>query len=121
MLVCDATRAAYVRVLAPVPGWPFGGGGEPGSEAGRVTRNLLGDRSVLVGAGVEWDSPGGKDRFALARAPVDDVRTPERTNEWALSPLGVWGLDRVRLPADLTILAKLACALSRARAVPVAA
>ncbi len=72
-------------------------------------------------AGVEWDSPGGKDRFALARAPVDDIRTPERTNEWALSPLGVWGLDRVRLHANLTILAKLACALSRARAVPVAA
>jgi hypothetical protein len=31
------------------------------------------------------------------------------------------GLDRVRLHADLTILAKLACALSRARAVPLAA
>jgi hypothetical protein len=38
-------------------------------------------------------------------------------NEWALSPLRVRGLDRVRLHADLTILAKLACALSRARAV----
>jgi transposase len=42
-------------------------------------------------------------------------------NEWALSPLRVRGLDRVRLHADLTILAKLACALSRARAVPLAA
>jgi IS5 family transposase len=36
-------------------------------------------------------------------------------NEWALSPLRVRGLDRVRLHADLTILAKLACALTSAR------
>ena len=42
-------------------------------------------------------------------------------NEWALSPLRVRGLDRVRLHADLTILAKLACALTRVRAVPLAA
>jgi hypothetical protein len=42
-------------------------------------------------------------------------------NEWALAPLRVHGLDRVRLHADLTNLAKLACALSRARALPLAA
>jgi len=42
-------------------------------------------------------------------------------HEWGLSPLRVRGLERVRLHADLTILAKLACALSRARAVPLAA
>jgi len=42
-------------------------------------------------------------------------------HEWALAPLRVRGLDRVRLHADLTILAKLACALTRARAVPLAA
>ena len=42
-------------------------------------------------------------------------------HEWALLPLRVRGLDRVRLHADLTILAKLATALSRARAVPLAA
>jgi transposase len=42
-------------------------------------------------------------------------------NQWALAPLRVRGVDRVRLHADLTILAKLACALSRARAVPLAA
>jgi hypothetical protein len=35
---------------------------------------------------------------------------------WGLKPLRVRGLDRVRLHADLTILTKLACALSRARA-----
>jgi transposase len=37
-------------------------------------------------------------------------------HEWALSPLRVRGIERVRLHADLTILAKLACALSQARA-----
>lgn len=36
-------------------------------------------------------------------------------NEWGLKPLRVRGLERVRLHADLTILTKLACALSRAR------
>ena len=42
-------------------------------------------------------------------------------NEWALAPLRVRGLDRVRLHADLTILAKLACALNRAGAVSLTA
>jgi hypothetical protein len=42
-------------------------------------------------------------------------------HEWAMLPLRVRGLDRVRLHADLTILAKLGCALSRARVVPLAA
>jgi hypothetical protein len=43
--------------------------------------------------------------------------------EWAMLPLRVRGLDRVRLHADLTILAKLTIALARARAraVPLAA
>jgi len=36
-------------------------------------------------------------------------------------PLRVRGLERVQLHADLTILAKLTCALARARAVPFAA
>jgi hypothetical protein len=39
----------------------------------------------------------------------------------ALLPLRVRGLDRVWLHADLTILAKLATALARARTVPLAA
>jgi hypothetical protein len=42
-------------------------------------------------------------------------------NEWALLPLRVRGLERVKLHADLTIFAKLSCALARARAVPIAA
>lgn len=39
-------------------------------------------------------------------------------HEWGLKPLRVRGLERVRLHADLTVLTKLACALSRARAHP---
>lgn len=42
-------------------------------------------------------------------------------HEWAMLPLRVRGIERVRLHADLTILAKLASALARARAVPLAA
>jgi hypothetical protein len=39
-------------------------------------------------------------------------------HEWALLPLRVRGIERVRLHADLTILAKLSCVLARAGAVP---
>ena len=39
-------------------------------------------------------------------------------HEWALLPLRVRGIERVRLHADLTILAKLACAASRTCASP---
>ena len=42
-------------------------------------------------------------------------------NEWGLLPLRVRRIDRVRLHADLTILAQLAVALAKARAVPLAA
>ncbi len=42
-------------------------------------------------------------------------------HEWSLLPLRMRGRDRVALHADLTILAKLACALARARGVPLAA
>ena len=42
-------------------------------------------------------------------------------NEWALLPLRVRGVERVRLHADLTVLAKLAGALARARGAPIAA
>jgi hypothetical protein len=42
-------------------------------------------------------------------------------NEWALAPLRVRRIERVRLHADLTILAKLSCALARARSMSLAA
>jgi IS5 family transposase len=37
-------------------------------------------------------------------------------NEWALAPLRVRRIERVRLHADLTIMAQLTCALNRAQA-----
>ena len=39
-------------------------------------------------------------------------------HEWSLLPLRVRGIERVRLHADLTILAKLGCALARGGTVP---
>ena len=42
-------------------------------------------------------------------------------HEWSPLTIRVRGIERVRLHADLTILAKLACALARARAVPLTA
>jgi hypothetical protein len=42
-------------------------------------------------------------------------------NEWSLTPLRVRGIERVRLHADLTIMAQLTCALNRERAVALAA
>jgi hypothetical protein len=42
-------------------------------------------------------------------------------NEWALLPIRVRRIERVRLHADLTMLARLATALAKARAVPLAA
>jgi len=42
-------------------------------------------------------------------------------NDWALAPLRVRGLERVKLHADLTILAKLTCAVARTRQASVCA
>jgi hypothetical protein len=42
-------------------------------------------------------------------------------NEFGLAPLRVRGIERVALHADLTMLARLSLALSRARAIPLAA
>ncbi|MEA2493767.1 MAG: hypothetical protein QOJ29_1678 [Thermoleophilaceae bacterium] len=42
-------------------------------------------------------------------------------HEWALAPLRVRGIEKVRLRADLTILSKLASALARSRTVALAA
>jgi transposase len=42
-------------------------------------------------------------------------------HEYALAPLRVRGIERVRLHADLTILARLASTLARAQSVPLAA
>jgi hypothetical protein len=58
---------------------------------------------------------------AQARAFVVEREFGRLKHEWALAPLRVRGLDRVRLHADLAILAKLSGALAGARAVPLAA
>jgi hypothetical protein len=67
--------------------------------------------------------PRGTDRWKKLYRQRGAV---ERENgrlkhEWALWPLRVRRIERVRLHADLTILARLACALAEARAVPLAA
>jgi hypothetical protein len=45
----------------------------------------------------------------------------ELKNEWAMAPLRVRRIERVRLHLDLTVLAKLACRLAAERAVRIAA
>ena len=94
----------------------------------------------------KWRCPTGECQPASVWVKTDHLhppvpRTPERSRklcclrgaverefgrlkrEWAMLPLRVRGLDRVRLHADVTILAKLTIALARgrARAVPLAA
>jgi transposase len=67
--------------------------------------------------------PRGTDRWKkLYRQRGSVERENGRLkNEWGLSPLRVRRIERVRLHADLTILARLTCALDTARAVPLAA
>jgi Transposase DDE domain len=58
---------------------------------------------------------GAESKLCCSRGAVErEFGRLER--EWAMLPLRVRGLDRVRLRADLTILAKLTIALGRARA-----
>jgi hypothetical protein len=59
---------------------------------------------------------GGRGRSAAVERELGRLK-----HEWSLLPIRVRGIERVRLHADLRILAKLACALTRARAVPLAA
>jgi hypothetical protein len=57
---------------------------------------------------------------SVASSASSTANTPSGS-EWALLLLRVRRVERVRLHADLTILARLACALATARAVPLAA
>lgn len=53
---------------------------------------------------------------------LPDGRVPaSKQNEWAMAPLRVRRIERVRLHVDLTILAKLACRLASERALAVSA
>jgi hypothetical protein len=67
--------------------------------------------------------PYGSDewkRLYRGRAAVER-ELGRLTNEYALTPLRTRALARVRVHADLVMLARLAQALARARAVPLAA
>jgi hypothetical protein len=65
------------------------------------------------------ETPGRKGLYRR-RASVE--RTFGRfKHDWGLSPLRVRRLERARLHADLTILAQLACALSREQIAELAA
>ena len=62
----------------------------------------------------DWD-PAFTDALAAER------EFGRLKREWGLLPLRGRGLERVQLHAGLTILAKLSCALARARVAPLAA
>src|SRR5205085_1187416 len=74
-----------------------------------------------TGLPVAWRVESARANESPFASPLVEREFGRLKNEWALLPLRVRGLDRVQLHADLTILAKLACALARARAVPLAA
>jgi hypothetical protein len=52
---------------------------------------------------------------ASSTEDVPPLNVGRLKHEWSLLPIRVRGIEPVRLHADLTILAKLACALARAR------
>jgi hypothetical protein len=71
-------------------------------------------------------SPADLARDSALAWPLQAGRAVEREfgrlkNEWALTPLRVRGIERVRLHADLTILAKLCCRMASERVVALAA
>ena len=88
----------------------------------------LPDRRVLPGQPVDRGQPlahpdpsgDGPLEEALPAARVRRAGIRPAKNEWALLPLRVRRIERVRLHAALTILARLATALAKARAVPLA-
>ena len=90
-----------------------------GARPANACPDLAGSRRTAF---IPWSraSRSGGSRSTRGRAAVER-EFGRLKNEWALLPLRVRGLERVRLHADLTILATLACALSRARAVPLTA
>jgi hypothetical protein len=67
--------------------------------------------------------PRGSDRwYSLYRGRAAVEREfGNLKHRWALLPLRVRRIERVALHVDLTVLARLACALADARAVPLAA
>lgn len=78
-------------------------------------------RQVFEKIAGSWatNQQGQKDLY-LSRSAVER-EFGRLSHEWALLPLRVRGIDSVRLHADLTILAKLACRLASERALSLAA
>lgn len=89
---------------------------------GSATRT--GSRSELpscnVGASEFESKPlstgvGAVEFRALIDSMASSASSAGSKHEWALLQLRVRGIEQVRLYADLTILAKLACALAKTR------
>ena len=123
---------------------------ESGSKSSAVTARGFAPETVAMDMGydnnrvyTECAERGAAAIIPLRRGQKErDLCIPRKSDEWrslyrrrsaverefgrlkhhyALAMLRVRGIERVRLHADLTILARLALALERARAVPLAA
>jgi hypothetical protein len=126
---CSATRRASSAAITSRPAASTATGGSRGQDSKRGASKCRCPTGECKPASV-WIKadrlhpliPRETPRFtALYRRRAAVEREFGRLkHEWALAPLRVRGLDRVRLHADLTILAKLTCTLAQARAVPLA-
>lgn len=89
--------------------------GDPAKVAGGDAWSPDGRKIVYINEGghLAVMRPNGTDRRRLAGAVFASAEPS--------APLRVRGLDKVRLHADLVMLARLSQALARARAVPLAA
>lgn len=96
--------------------------GPPGRGLRRPLRVTL-----ILPAGRSDGGAGGAGETRARGVPLDSMSRRRRArigclkHGYGLAPLRVRGLARVQLHADLTMLARLAQALSRVREVPLAA
>jgi hypothetical protein len=88
----------------------------------RFVRNHGPKRERYSDPDASWGTRGS-ERFKSLYAGRSAVEREfgRLKNDYGLTPLRVRGLERVQLHADLTMLTRLGQALSRARAVPIAA
>ena len=94
-----------------------------------ATQVALPDRRVQARVRVDQGrpaAPADPARDAALEGPLPRPRVGRAgfgrlKNEWALAPLRVRRIERVRLHADLTILSQLSCALNQERTVALAA
>jgi len=132
----DATARIEAVAISSNPRDARTSGGQDHRDCGSVASSNVAAASVIDALGAALDLPETK---ALV-AEIDAARWtgrpgyPTREKRAAverefgrlktgllLSPLRVRTLERVRLHVNLTMLARLSCALARARAVPLAA